>query len=178
MRLLIDCGLEIINFHVHYTKCPGNCQLIPYKNMDSFRAKARALRPECPRGASAHIFLGAVVLHPDTHFAFWQEILLDADLVIGRADPGSGVQAQVLCHARLMAFAVHKNHLTASMHLRRTVQTEKLLSKVPYFSGGSPVDMRFSEKIPGKKVDFQPSIDFLPKRIYTNKTQHTLTEDP
>ena len=36
VRLLIDCGWEIINFRLHYTICPGNCQLIPYKNIDSF----------------------------------------------------------------------------------------------------------------------------------------------
>ena len=35
VRLLIDCGWEIINFQLHYTICPGNCQLIPYKNIDS-----------------------------------------------------------------------------------------------------------------------------------------------
>ena len=36
VRLLIDCGWEIINFRLHYTIYPPNCQLIPYKNIDSF----------------------------------------------------------------------------------------------------------------------------------------------
>ena len=95
---------------------------------------ARTSAADVRAAASAHILLGAVVHHPDAHFAVGQVILLDAGAVIGRADPGRGIQTQVFPDALLMALAVHKDHLMDSMYPGQRVQTVKLLSKVPYFS--------------------------------------------
>ena len=53
------------------------------------------------------VFLGAVVDDPNAHFLAGQVEFLDADGVVGRAEPFLRIQAQVFGPGLLMALVLH-----------------------------------------------------------------------
>ena len=117
-----------------------------------------------------HILLGAVVEHPEAHLPLvggGEE--LDAGAVEGGTEPRFRVEPQIHAQPLLVAFVVHMLHLTQRM--------PKNGGKQP---GNAPSFGKMSQRSRGNRgnlwlfpADLHQSIDFLVKRIYTKKIQHT-----